>query len=433
VCISQLPQVVSAQRDFVSCGFFTEQIEIFDSWLKYNVSSASAPEQLPIVLQILLSQQHRLKALELLAKFLDFGPWAVSAALSVGIFPYVLKLITTQPKELRRLLTFIWAKILAVDKSCQAELAKDNGHVYFIHVLSDPDVDAVYKVYSAFVLASLVDNYPAGKEFAKQNHLISTCHMLLTVKTSGDYRNALLRQWCCICLGLSWQNYPEARWEGVRMVAHHSLIELVSDPVPEVRAAAIFALGTYIGCGQGNEADTEQTNKVDAEIVNALIKRYDIVFVVRKELVAALYNYVNQFLGQSLPGGRNNAGGGDTPDSTSSSGYASSSLRQSQSTSALTSVTSTTTTANSKAASPATSFRPSLIGGAAGAVAGHSLTRIQENVIAAQLASPKSPPPSSSSLAATATSARTSSPLVSLFFSKNVPGIRNATHSFRSE
>jgi regulator-associated protein of mTOR len=106
----------------VSCGFFAEKIEIFDVWLRYNVNSHNPPEQLPVVLQVLLSQQHRLKALELLGKFLDFGPWVISAALSVGIFPYVLKLITTQPRELRTLLTFIWAKILAVDKSCQTEL-----------------------------------------------------------------------------------------------------------------------------------------------------------------------------------------------------------------------------------------------------------------------------------------------------------------------
>ena len=73
-------------------------------------------------------------------------------------------------------------------------------------------------------------------------------------------------------------------------------IELVTDPVPEVRASAIFALGTYIGCGQGNEATIEQTNKIDSEIVNALIKDYDIVGLVRKELILALYNYVNQFI-----------------------------------------------------------------------------------------------------------------------------------------
>lgn len=40
-------------------------------------------------------------------------------ALSVGIFPYVLKLLQSSARELRPLLVFIWAKILAVDSvSC---------------------------------------------------------------------------------------------------------------------------------------------------------------------------------------------------------------------------------------------------------------------------------------------------------------------------
>jgi hypothetical protein len=45
------------------------------------------------VLQVLLSQVHRLRALVLLGRFLDMGLWAVDLALSVGIFPYVLKLL----------------------------------------------------------------------------------------------------------------------------------------------------------------------------------------------------------------------------------------------------------------------------------------------------------------------------------------------------
>ena len=44
-------------------------------------------------LQVLLSQAHRLRALDLLGRFLDLGAWAVHLALSVGIFPYVLKLL----------------------------------------------------------------------------------------------------------------------------------------------------------------------------------------------------------------------------------------------------------------------------------------------------------------------------------------------------
>jgi hypothetical protein len=36
-------------------------------------------------------------------------------ALSVGIFPYVLKLLQSSARELRPLLVFIWSKLLAVD------------------------------------------------------------------------------------------------------------------------------------------------------------------------------------------------------------------------------------------------------------------------------------------------------------------------------
>lgn len=39
----------------------------------------------------------------------------MNLALSVGIFPYVLKLLQSSARELRPLLVFIWAKILAVD------------------------------------------------------------------------------------------------------------------------------------------------------------------------------------------------------------------------------------------------------------------------------------------------------------------------------
>ena len=69
--------------------------------------------------QVLLSQVHRLRALVLLGRFLDMGGWAVDLALSVGIFPYVLKLLQTTAADLRTTLVFIWAKILALDASCQ--------------------------------------------------------------------------------------------------------------------------------------------------------------------------------------------------------------------------------------------------------------------------------------------------------------------------
>lgn len=47
--------------------------------------------------------------------FTDRDLLSASQALSVGIFPYVLKLLQSSARELRPLLVFIWAKILAVD------------------------------------------------------------------------------------------------------------------------------------------------------------------------------------------------------------------------------------------------------------------------------------------------------------------------------
>lgn len=67
--------------------FFVQNLTAFELWLKYGSSKKTPPEQLPIVLQVLLSQLHRSKALVLLAKFLDLGPWAVYLSLSIGIFP----------------------------------------------------------------------------------------------------------------------------------------------------------------------------------------------------------------------------------------------------------------------------------------------------------------------------------------------------------
>lgn len=73
------------------------------------------------LMQVLLSQVHRLRALWLLGNFLDMGPWAVDLALSVGIYPYVLKLLQTTATDLRETLIFIWTKILALDRSCQVQ------------------------------------------------------------------------------------------------------------------------------------------------------------------------------------------------------------------------------------------------------------------------------------------------------------------------
>lgn len=88
-------------------------------WLNsYDVNDTDATTRaksphLPIILQVLLSQHHRLRALLLLSRYLDLSPRCVRESLDVGIFPYVLKLLQSPAVELRMILTFIWTRIAA--------------------------------------------------------------------------------------------------------------------------------------------------------------------------------------------------------------------------------------------------------------------------------------------------------------------------------
>jgi regulatory associated protein of mTOR len=119
--LMQLPAVMADESKFVASGFFREQLTAFELWLNHSGGlTHSPPQQLPIVLQVLLSQVHRVRALRLLGRFLDMGSACVELALSVGIFPYVLKLLQTTLPGLRRSLVFIWCKILATDTQCQS-------------------------------------------------------------------------------------------------------------------------------------------------------------------------------------------------------------------------------------------------------------------------------------------------------------------------
>ena len=88
--------------------FFTEQLTAFQVWLAMGAENRDPPEQLPIVLQVLLSQVHRLRALDLLGRFLDLGPWAVNL-----VSWYVIKQGTVVP---------CWWQVLAVKQV-------DMGHI----------------------------------------------------------------------------------------------------------------------------------------------------------------------------------------------------------------------------------------------------------------------------------------------------------------
>ncbi len=142
---------LSPHHNYLGAPFFAEQLTAFELWLEWASSKPKdklvircpptpvggtplpflrgglvdddgparlyeldPPQELPIVLQVLLSPAHRVRTLVLLRRFFDLGPSAVNLALSVGIFPYVLKLLQSPIDEYKVSAESVHASIIHI-------------------------------------------------------------------------------------------------------------------------------------------------------------------------------------------------------------------------------------------------------------------------------------------------------------------------------
>ncbi|KAI0348333.1 hypothetical protein BDW22DRAFT_1350515 [Trametopsis cervina] len=273
------------------------------------------PDQLPIVLQVLLSQPHRLRALILLSQFVELGPWAVHLALRIGIFPYISRLLQAAGQDLRPVLIFIWARILAVDPTCQMDLYNSQGYKYFANVLSIPEDprqvpipnSAEHKAMCAFILSAIARDYPQGQRACWSEHVFDACYDRLE---ESDF---LLRQWCVLCVAQLWDGYDDLRIWGVDKGTQDKLIALLSDDSPEVRAAALYALSTFLGAsgsadvtklGGGGSGTMHQLEerihfRMEVAVVTgaALAIKEDASPMVRKELLVLISCLVKEWRG----------------------------------------------------------------------------------------------------------------------------------------
>ncbi|KAJ3141018.1 hypothetical protein HDU90_007041 [Geranomyces variabilis] len=296
-CVAQLPALLAAEEggppvEYQYSTFFSEQLTAFDVWLSKSLTAENPPEQLPIVLQVLLSQIHRLRAMMLLSRFLDIGPWAVNLALLVGIFPYVLKLLQSPAPELRPLLVFIWTKILVVDRSCQTDLLKDNGFMYFIKVLATPNSlmmvpnPSGLRAMCCFILSVFCKKFPIGQAACVKGEAIPAL-----LEHLGD-EDPLLRQWACIALGACWDAYPDGKWAAVEHQMHEKMCRMIRDPVPDVRAAALGALRSLIG----ELPHSPKIVTLEVHLANAVLSVLsDASPLVRRELVTCLARFLVEY------------------------------------------------------------------------------------------------------------------------------------------
>lgn len=302
MALAQLPAMIAAEEggppyEYKHSDFFTEQLTAFQVYLSQGAPNHESPSQLPIVLQVLLSQAHRLRALILLSRFLDMGAWAVNLALTIGIFPYVLKLLQSAAFELKPVMIFIWARILAVDGGCQADLIKDNGYQYFLNMLNpnaDLPVDNAteHRAMCAFIVAMFCRGFRQGQTVCLSPELIEIC-----IGHLQDHQNPLLRQWSGLCISMLWADYPEAKWVGIRCQAHQRLCEMRKDLIPEVRAAALHALTNFLGIPDLTEQVAHYEESVATEVMsmtgdgNSMVRRELLVF-----FSTFVQRYPNKFL-----------------------------------------------------------------------------------------------------------------------------------------
>jgi len=207
-------------------------------------------------------------------------------SLSVGIFPYVLKLLQSAAGELRKILVFIWTKILTLDRSCQVDLVKESGHTYFISILENKTIESDQRAMVAFILSVICNNSRPGQSACLAGNTLSICLNQLSESDST------LRRWLLLCLGQLWDSYEDAKVMAIKENAHGKVSIMLQDPKPEVRAAAIFSLGKLIGC----EEETTQRKSIEMNIGLSLLSVIeDASPLVRKELLVSFSKLIKQY------------------------------------------------------------------------------------------------------------------------------------------
>uniref|UniRef100_A0A0N4ZSL6 WD_REPEATS_REGION domain-containing protein n=1 Tax=Parastrongyloides trichosuri TaxID=131310 RepID=A0A0N4ZSL6_PARTI len=293
ILVKLAPVEKNTEYEYQFSTFFMEQMTAFEVWLRYNDSDNFEPQQLPVLLQVLLSQAHRVRALELLARFLDVGEEAVKSALDVGCFPYVMKLLQCSTPELKPWLAFIWAKILAVCPDKGDELLVETRFQYFIDLLRDKSISLNFKMVPAFVLSNLImHENVVSKQLFIDNNFLSICVELFS---NDDISKAnILKLWLLISLGRLWADYNEARWQAIRAVGYDKVMDFLDDDMPEIRAAAIFALGCLI---KNKSLNNEHATVVDQDICVKVCEKgtFDGSELVRSELIVAAQWFIMDF------------------------------------------------------------------------------------------------------------------------------------------
>ncbi|GJQ09993.1 hypothetical protein GpartN1_g1784.t1 [Galdieria partita] len=230
-----LGERMNTSASYISIPFFEHQLSAFETYLMIESEKPTVPEQLPIVLQVLLSQNHRKRALNLIARFLESGDWAVDLVLSVGVFPYILKLLQSSSLELRKELVFIWGKIICQDRSCVADLVREKGHIYMLDFLDTDEEEAYESQVMALFMLSVVSGFAPKK-------LIESRALDTVISKTVFSKDARVRRWSFLFFSKFIKNCPPIAQELFENddFIRTTLTVLRSDESPANRASVLY-------------------------------------------------------------------------------------------------------------------------------------------------------------------------------------------------
>lgn len=297
-------------REYVPSEFFTEQLQAFEVWLSFGAENSKPPEQLPTVLQVILNQRHRTRALKLLSRFVDLGPEEVVQTMHVGTLPYLVKLLVSNSDEIREHLTLIWTKILAFDKRYQIDILRERGNRFFLDTLSDQMNSEVSRTMAAYALSALMDESPSGQQMCSEDHFISCTLGLLNQYARYQQQQQSQQQfqqiypflpaqfywWVVLALGKIWENNDVTKYKAIRSNVHKYIPPFLEDQSPEVRAATLYAYGTFFSDVANDYKPEVQRLIKDDEVffaTNAGLGANDGSPLVRKEYVYALSRFIS--------------------------------------------------------------------------------------------------------------------------------------------
>ena len=212
-------------------------------------------------------------------------------------------------------MVFCWTKLVAFQDKVALALFKKfsvkhwppdwRPIEYFFRVLNDAERQADTRAMATFIVARACDVVVVNGERTMQDiiyeHSFKAEFDMLEL-LNERHHDALLRKWLLILVGRMWDDHDACYKKAERSNYIETVLEFAkTDPDPEVRAAAIYAIGTYIGCSPTHSTEAEPESQMckpailnNASEVAQLLN--DACFVVRREIVYSLGLFLARYI-----------------------------------------------------------------------------------------------------------------------------------------